>query len=218
MSFVKKIKKNGKIYLSEVESKWINGKSVQKHIRYIGTEVDGKTKLASSISDIEIEEVKVFGPLIVLHHIAKEIGLPELLGEYSNEILSLVYAHCLNYRSINHMSSWFKRTDLSVMLDIEKVTEKTLLDALDSLENIDVENLQLEIFDALEKKFHVGRKGVVYDVTNTYLYGKKCPLGKFGYDKEGVSDGLAGDDLIDDAADQQQSNNALNDRRTLEQF
>src|SRR3990167_10951604 len=166
MSFIKKIKKNGKIYLSEVESKWINGKSVQKHIRYIGTEVDGETKLASSISDIEIEEVKVFGPLIVLHHIAKEIGLPELLGEYSNEILSLVYAHCLNYRSINHMSSWFKRTDLSVMLDIEKVTEKTLLDALDSLENIDVENLQLEIFDALEKKFHVGRKGIVYDVTN----------------------------------------------------
>lgn len=186
MSFIKKIKKNGKIYLSEVESKWINGKSVQKHIRYIGTEVDGETKLASSISDIEIEEVKVFGPLIVLHHIAKEIGLPKLLGEYSNEILSLVYAHCLNYRSINHMSSWFKRTDLSVMLDIEKVTEKTLLDALDSLENIDVENLQLEIFDALEKKFHVGRKGIVYDVTNTYLYGKKCSLGKFGHDKEGV--------------------------------
>lgn len=186
LSFIKKSKKNGKIYLSEVENTWINGKCVQKHIRYIGKEVDGETKLSSSISDIEIEEVKVFGPLIVLHHIAEEIGLPNLLGEYSPEILSLVYAHCLNYKSINRMSAWFNRTDLSVLLDIKNITEKTLLAALDSLEEIDVENLQIEIFNTLENKFHVARSGIVYDVTNTYLYGKKCPLGKSGHDKEGV--------------------------------
>ena len=186
VSFIKKIKKNGKIYLAEVENKWINGKSVQQHIRYIGKEVDGKTKLAASISDIEIEEVKVFGPLIVLHHIAEQIGLPGLLGEYSSEILSLVYAHCLNYQSINHMTAWFKRTDLATLLDIENVTEKTLLKALDSLEQIDVENLQFKIFDALNKKFRIIGKGLVYDVTNTYLYGKNCSLGKAGHDKEGV--------------------------------
>src|SRR3989338_11313173 len=133
MSFIKKIKRNGKIYLAEVENKWINGKSVQKYVRYIGKEVDGETKLATSISDIAVDDVKVYGPLIVLHHIAEEIGLPDMLGDYSPEILSLVYAHCLNYQSINHMSSWFKRTDLAVLLDIEKVTEKTLLNSLYSL-------------------------------------------------------------------------------------
>ncbi len=186
MSYIKKTRKNGKIYLAEVESQWINGKSVQKHVRYIGTEVDGETKLASSISDIEIDDVKVFGPLIVLHHIAKQVGLPELLGEYSPEILSLVYAHCLNYQSINRMSSWFKRTDLPMLLDIENITEKTLLNALDSLEKIDTEKLQLKIFNMLNKKFHVAKKGLVYDVTNTYLYGKKCPIAKMGHDKEGV--------------------------------
>jgi transposase len=186
MSFIKKSKRNGKTYLNEVENKWINGKCVQKHIRYIGTEADGETKLAASISDIVVEDVKVFGPLIILHHIAKEIGLPNLLGEYAPEILSLVYAHCLSYQSINRMPSWFKRTDLSVLLDIENVTEKTLLNALDSLEKIDTEKLQLKIFNTLNKKFHVSRQGLVYDVTNTYLYGKKCPLGKFGHDKEGV--------------------------------
>jgi transposase len=186
LSFIKKIKKNGKIYLAEIESQWINGKAVQQYIRYIGKEVDGETKLAASISDIEVEDVKVFGPLIVLHHIAQTIGLPNLLGEYAPEILSLVYAHCLNYKSINRMSSWFKRTDLSVLLDIENITEKTLLNALDSLEKIDTEKLQLKIFNALNKKFPVSKKGLVYDVTNTYLYGKKCPLGKLGHDKEGV--------------------------------
>ena len=186
VSFIRKIKRNGKTYLAEVENTWINGKCVQKHIRYIGTEVDGETKLAASISDIEIEDVKVFGPLIVLHHIAKEIGLPDLLGEYSSEILSLVYAHCLNYQSINRMAAWYKRTDLAMLLNMERVTEKTLLNALDSLEQIDVENLQLEIFNVLKKKFRVSGEGLVYDVTNTYLYGKKCPLGKIGHDKEGV--------------------------------
>jgi transposase len=186
VAFIKRSKRNGKIYLNEVENKWIDGKCVQKHIRYIGTEVDGETKLAASISDLEIEDVKVFGPLVVLHHIADEIGLPNLLGDYSPEILSLVYAHCLNYQSINHMSAWFKRTDLAMLLNVERVTEKTLLNALDSLEQIDIENLQLDIFNVLNKKFRASSKGLVYDVTNTYLYGKKCPLGKMGHDKEGV--------------------------------
>jgi transposase len=27
---------------------------------------------------------------------------------------------------------------------------------------------------------------MVYDATNTYLYGKKCSLGKLGHDKEGI--------------------------------
>lgn len=84
MAFIKKSKRNGKIYLSEVENTWIDGKCVQKHIRYIGIAVDGQTKLVASISDIEIKEVKVFGPLIVLHHLAQEIGLPDLLGEYAH--------------------------------------------------------------------------------------------------------------------------------------
>lgn len=186
MAFIKRSKRNGKVYLNEVENIWVDGKCVQKHIRYIGTEVDGETKLSSSIYDIEVEEVKVFGPLIVLHHLAEEIGLPDLLGDYAPEILSLVYAHCLKYQSINHMTAWFKRTDLSMLLDIESITEKTLLDALDSLEKIDTENLQLEIFTKLDKKFGVARNGLVYDVTNTYLYGKKCPIAKLGHDKEGV--------------------------------
>ena len=186
MSFIRKIKRGNKIYLAEVKNQWVDGKCVQKHIRYIGTEADGETKLAASISDIEVEDVKVFGPLIVLHHIAEEIGLPNLLGEYAPEILSLVYAHCLNYQSINRMSSWFKRTDLSVLLDIENITEKTLLNALDSLEEIDIAALQLKLFNTLNKKFHVSQKGLVYDVTNTYLYGKKCSLGQFGHDKDGV--------------------------------
>lgn len=40
MSFLRKVKIGNRIYLTEVENKRINGKVVQKHIRYDGKEAD----------------------------------------------------------------------------------------------------------------------------------------------------------------------------------
>ena len=137
MSFVRKIKRRGRVYLAEVENRRVKGKVVQRHIRYVGREADGKTILAASLSEAEVEQVKLYGPLLVLHHLAKKIHLPEQLGPYSQEILSLVYAHCLDYRSLNHMPQWFERTDLNFLVDLEDVTEKRLVGALDSLEGLD---------------------------------------------------------------------------------
>lgn len=186
MGFIRKIKRGGKTYLAEVENKWVNGTCVQKHIRYIGKEADGKTILSSSLSDVAIDKVKLHGPLLVLNHLAKEIGLSEALGDYGDEILSLVYAHCLDYKSINQMTSWFERTDLNMILDLDELTEKRLLHALDSLEQQNQDVLQRRIFENVSKQYNLDTRGMVYDVTNTYLYGKKCPLGKWGKDKEGV--------------------------------
>jgi transposase len=186
MSFIRKIRKNGKIYLAEVENRWIDGKCVQKHIRYVGKEVDGETVLSSSLSDVAVDEVRLYGPLIVLDHLAKKIRLPELLGERALEILALVYAHCLDYKSINRMEQWFQRTDLAMLLSLENVTEQKLLEALDSLEALDATRLQQHIFENAASVFHIPVSGILYDVTNTYLYGKRCTLGKYGHDKEGV--------------------------------
>ena len=186
LSFIRKIKRGEKIYLAEVESKRINGRVVQRFIRHVGRQADGKTVLSSSISDLTIDKVKLHGPLMVLNHLAQEIELSETLGAYGNEILSLVYAHCLDYKSINQMTSWFERTDLNMILDLEELTEKRLLEALDSLEQQDQETLQRRIFENVCRRYDLDTKGLVYDVTNTYLYGKKCPLGKWGKDKGGV--------------------------------
>ena len=180
MSYIRKRKRNGRIYLEEVKSIRVNGKVVQKHIRYIGKEADNKTILSSSISNASIEQVKVYGPLLVLNHIADEIKLNDSLGEYSNEILSLVFAHCMDYKSVNKMPTWFERTDLNMLLDLECLTESRLLQALDSIESKDMESLQRNIFNNVNKVHNIDTKGVIYDVTNTYLYGKKCPLGKYG--------------------------------------
>ncbi len=146
MSFVRKIRKNGKTYLAEVENRWVDGKCVQKHIRYIGKEADGRTILSSSLSDIVVDEVKLYGPLLVLNHLANQIDLPLMLGPRASEVLSLVYAHCLDYKSVNQMERWFQRTDLSLLLDIEGVTEQSLLDSLDTLESIEATEVQRRIF------------------------------------------------------------------------
>ncbi len=186
MSFIRKIKRGNKVYLAEVENIRVDGRIHQRHIKYIGKEADGKTILSSSISNIEVEQVKLCGPLLVLNHLAKEIKLSSILGEYGDEILSLVFAHCIDYKSINKMGSWFERTDLNMILDLEDLTEARLLAALDSLESQDATALQKTIFNSIKKKYKIDDRGIIYDVTNTYLHGKKCVLGKLGKDKDGV--------------------------------
>lgn len=186
MSFIRKIKKGDKIYLAEVENRRVEGKVVQRFIRYVGKQADGRTVLSTSMSDVEVEQVKLYGPLLVLHHLAREIQLGDLLGAYSQEILSLVYAHCLDYRSLNSMPNWFERTDLNFLLNLEGVTEKRLVGALDSLEALDAESWQRRLFEGVCRQYRLRPSGVIYDVTNTYLYGRHCPLAKPGKDKEEV--------------------------------
>jgi transposase len=186
MSFIRRIKRGGRVYLAEVKNQWIDGKCVQRHIRYVGREADGQTLLAASISEVEIEQVKLYGPLLVLNHLANEIHLSDQLGSYSPEILSLVYAHCLDYRSLNHMPTWFERTDLNFLLNLDGLTEKRLVGALDSLETLDAEVWQRQLFERVCQQYRIRPSGVIYDVTNTYLYGRHCPLAKPGHDKEEV--------------------------------
>jgi len=186
MSFIRKFKKGGKVYLAEVENHRVKGKVVQRFIRYVGKQADGRTVLSTSMSDIQVEEVKLYGPLLVLHHLSEEIGLRQHLGDYANEIMSMVYAHCLDYQSVNHMEDWFARTDLSLMLNLDQLTESRLLSGMDFLEQADSAALQRAIFQSVQAHYPLQNSGVIYDVTNTYLYGKKCRLGKLGHDKEGV--------------------------------
>jgi hypothetical protein len=186
MSFIRKIKKGDRIYLAEVENRRVEGKVVQRFIRYVGKQADGRTVLSTSMSDVEVEEVKLYGPLLVLHHLATEIQLADLLGGYSQEILSLVYAHCLDYRSLNAMPSWFARTDLNFLLNLEGVTEKRLVGALDSLEALNADAWQRQLFAGVCRHYRLRPSGVIYDVTNTYLYGRHCPMAKPGKDKDEV--------------------------------
>ena len=185
MSFVRRIKKNGRVYLAEVEGKRINGKVVQKHIRYIGREVDGEEIISLSSENLQVDSVKIYGPLLVFHSISKKIKLPEILGEYSNEILSMVYAHCMDYKSVRNMPDWFKRTDLNSILNIEELTINRLTLAIDSINDDSITSCQDKVFKAITTLYRLDTKGLVYDITNTYFHGRKCSIGKIGHSKEG---------------------------------
>ena len=186
MSFIRRIKKkDGQVYLAEVESKWVNGKSVQKHIRYIGKEVDGEVVVSLSSKDLQVDSVKVYGPLLTLHSISQKIKLPEVLGEYSNEILSMAYAHCLDYKSVRNMPKWYERTDLNLLLNLGGLTQSRLVSAMDSINDDQIENYQEIIFRNVKKTYKIDSKGMVYDLTNTYFHGKNCAIGKRGRSKDG---------------------------------
>src|SRR6266513_20389 len=176
MSFIRRYRRGGRTYLAEVEGVRVGKKVVQRFIRYVGREADGRTILSCSMSDAEVDEVKLSGPLMMLHSLATRIGLPSLLGEYANEILALTYAHCMDYKSLNHMQEWFERTDLNLILELEQLTERRLVGALDALESFDAMTLQRAIFENTKRVLGVKTHGVVYDVTNTYFHGKRCQL------------------------------------------
>ena len=185
MSFVRKIKKGDYTYLAEVENKWINGHVVQKHIRYIGRELNGERILSGSAANTEVTKVTIWAPLLVLDKLAKQLRISEILGDYGDYLLSLAYAHCLDPKSVNKTEDWFRRTDLHNMLDIEDISEKKLYHALDSINDKNSENIQKQIFSAVKDKYELHHEGYFFDVTNVYFYGTECTLAKKGYNKEG---------------------------------
>lgn len=186
MSFVRKVKVGKHTYLQEVESIWENGKSKHKYLRTIGKEVDNKKILSGSIEHSQVSRVAIYGPLLVLDEIAKQIKLPEVLGKYSSEILSMVYSHCVDPRSLNKMREWFERTELNHLLNLKELTERKLLDSLDYIESDErSEILQNKIFNAVNAKYQLEKKSFFYDITNIYFFGSNCRIAKRSKSKEG---------------------------------
>ena len=185
MVFIRKIKKGNYTYLAEVENKWIKGKVIQKHIRYVGRELNGEVIKAGTIENTEVTKVTTWAPLMILDTLAKQINLCEHLGDYGDYILSLAYAHCLEPKSLNKMGDWFKRTDLHNMLNIDDLSEKKLYHALDSINEKNSLLIQRDIYNSVKEVYNLNSKGYVFDVTNVYFYGSECSIAKKGRSKEG---------------------------------
>jgi len=187
MSFIRKIKRNGRIYLAEVETKRVDGKVKQKFIRYLGVEPNAKKSIfPSSHSDFKMDGVKVYGSVIVLDFLSRQLGLYDLLGEHAYAIMTLVFCHCHDYRSVLDVERWFKKTDLDQIFGVPEITEKQLRNALNALENLDHLQLQKSIFEMASRLCNEKSSSVIYDVTNIYFEGTHCNLAKYGKDKENV--------------------------------
>jgi len=187
MAFIRKIKRNGRVYLARVENYRDGGKVKQRHLEYLGLDPASKIDDFSFYNrDISMKSIRVHGPVIVLESIAREMGLFELFGDISNSILTLVFAHCMDYKSVAETEKWFEKTDLGSVLGIEKITSNQLYSAIEELSNFDFDEIEKSIFENMTSLFGVDKSGVIYDGTNTHLLGSLSALAKKGKDKEGV--------------------------------
>lgn len=183
MVFIKRIKQGKHTYLAEVKSVREGSRVRHKFIRYVGKEVDNKTVLSGSLDRAQVTKVSVYGPLLVLHDIATQLGLFEIFEEQAPYVLSLAFAHCVEPGSLVSIQRWYGRTDLQHLLGLEDVTYDKLLDALDYLQD-KRKQIQKGLFQSAKNTFGLHPEGLFYDVTNIYFYGSHCELAKKGYNKD----------------------------------
>ncbi len=188
MAFVRKLRRGDHTYLVEVESyRNKDGKVKQRYLRYIGKEVDNKKILTGSIADAQVTKVSVYGPLLALHQIARDIDLAGILGKYAPEMLSLVYAQCIQPGSLTRIADWYERTDLNHLLLLESLTEKKILEAMDYYDEKRREATQHDIFIRLQDTYGIKCTGIFYDITDIYFYGKECKLAEKGHNSDGLN-------------------------------
>lgn len=166
MSFIRKIKRGGRVYLAEVENSRHGAQVKQKFIRYIGLDPEWIKQNASvAIRDIKIDQVKLYGAVIALESIARELGLFELLGDIAEPILTLVFSHCLGYRSVDDVSGWYESTDLVSRFQIDKMPSERLRNAIERLSEMNSDYIQESVFEKLSNLLGADPSGVIYDAT-----------------------------------------------------
>ena len=185
MTFIRKIKRGDRIYLAEVKNYRQGAQVKQKIVRYLGLDPEcAKDDLKFKISSLAVSDVKVYGPVIVLENIARELGFYDILGNIAAPILALVFGHCLNYRSVRDAQSWYEKTDLSAITGITQITIDQMHKGIEELSNYDSDLIQQSIFENMSKILGEDSLGIIYDVTNTHLSGKHSALASKGKDKE----------------------------------
>ncbi len=187
MAFIRKHKRNGRIYLAEVENQRVGGKIIQKFIRYVGVHPDSdRAAFPTCNQELSLDGVKLHGSILALHSAAELLNLKDYFGDFYAPIIALVFCHCHDYRGVKDMSRWLSKVNFYDILKVDKITEKQLHEAISAIEDMDLLSIEKSIFEKMRSKFNDSCHGVVYDVTNTYLRGSLSELAQKGKDKEGV--------------------------------
>ena len=101
-------------------------------------------------------------------------------------ILTLVFAHCLNYQSVDDATQWYESTALPSIFGYQKMSVNMLHNAIESLSKRDSSVIQMSVFENLCKLLGEDASGVVYDATNTHLSRSRFSLANKGKSKDGV--------------------------------
>lgn len=172
MAFIRKIKKGGSVYLAKVESYREDGKVKQRVLEYVGKQENGVAIQKVDINKIEVQNVKHYAEVAVLHQLALELKLNYLLGKNHKPIIALLIAHLLCKGGVTRAATWIEHSTIKEDLGIEKLTTENLYNALDYLEECNFEVIENGIFDFWRKLDPMDTESFVLDVTDTYHNGK----------------------------------------------
>lgn len=172
MAFIRKIKKGDTVYLAKVESYREAGKVKQRVIEYIGKQENGIAIQKVDINKIEVENVKHFADVSILHQLCLELKLNYLLGNQHKQIIALLIAHLICKGSILRVSKWIENSTIKEVLGLEELTTEMLYKSLDFLDECNFEIIEQNIFEYWKKIAPSDNKSFVLDVTDTYYNGK----------------------------------------------
>lgn len=183
MSFIRRIKKGPHVYLAEVENHRIQGKVVQKVLRYVGKEIDGQIQRRVVTTDVQVEAVRYCADVLAVHRVADRLGLRELFGEHSPFVLSFVYSHLLERPSIRKLEDWFGGTEIPELLGLQQISTGRLYDTLSHLSGLAFDRVEESILDRL-RSCEPESDSAIIDVTDTYFeggsLGERAKRGKDG--------------------------------------
>lgn len=135
------------------------------------------------LKDLRIKQGKSCGGLMVLYEICKRLGVLDALGRSSKGRLALllIIGRILTQGSRLHLVSWSKDEAVEEVLGIKHFDEDSLYETLDWLSKN-----QGKIEDRLFRYRNKGELSDIflYDVTSSYLEGKKNELGAYGYNRD----------------------------------
>lgn len=172
MAFIRRIKKGNAVYLAKVESYREDGKVKQRVLEYVGKEESGIAVQKVDINKIEVQNVKHYADIAVLHQLAIELKLNYLFGKHHKPIIALLIAHLICKGSITRINSWIEHSTIKEVLDIEELSTETLYGALDYLEACNFDIIENSIFQYWKKLAPNDNDSFVLDVTDTYYNGK----------------------------------------------
>jgi len=170
MGFIRRIKKGKNTYLALVKNRREGGKVVQKVIKYIGKEIEGKACRRVNTKDVRAEATKRYADILVVHRLAKVLGLEELFGDEGRYVLAFVYSHLLERHSIKRLEEWFQGTEIPEVLQVDDISTIGLYKAVGKLSQMDFSKVEVAIFSKL-RPYEKGNSSVIIDVTDTYFEG-----------------------------------------------
>lgn len=207
MAYIVKRMVKGKDYFFEVQGYRENGKVKQRVLRYFGRQDPRKNPDAKPIVKQQVVATYRFGDVALLYHCAKFIKLVEIIDKYMPKrqglshgllIFFLATHRLTEYKpSSSNLQRWCKSTFLPKLLSFnpDKINVNTVSYTMDCVHdedrNIDhTFRIAKDLYDYAHRRFGIEEDTYFYDLTSTYFEGRCCPIARFGYSRDGLTDKL----------------------------